>query len=437
MLTLPRWTGRLRSLIDTLRESYWFLPTIMTIGAALLAQLLVAIDQGELNSIIRGLHWIPDTEPDATRNLLSTIASSTITVSGVTFSILIVALQLASTQFGPRLLRTFLRNRTNQTVLGMFVATYLYSLLVLWSVETDYIPYIATTVALALALTNVFVLIVFLHHAASSIQAVSVINAVAEEINDALVRLFPEQVDKAKFADADAVEGYLETFGQSHPLRAQTDGYVRVIEYDSVLNLAVEHDLIIQILVKPNDFVLAGGLLARVWFRQCASEDIANAVRGEFIVDTRRSAMQDITFLTDQLTEIAVRALSPGVNDPNTAIMCVHRLASVCGRISRRPLPSTERSDSAGVVRVCSPRKSFERIILRSFEPIRRYGIKDAAVCVALLDALNAIIDQSDDQNRNTFLTQYRDELESAFHSSSDSKRDSEYVASRVKSEGR
>lgn len=433
MPTLPRLIGHFRSLVDSLRESYWFVPTVMTLSAATLAQLLVAVDHDELNSAIRGLSWIPDTEPEAARNLLSTIASSTITVSGVTFSILIVALQLASTQFGPRLLRTFLRNRTNQVVLGMFVATYLYSLLVLWSVETDYIPYLAITVALVLAIANVFVLIVFLHHAASSIQAVSVIDAVAQEIHESIPRLFPEREETPlRFPDSGAVDDYLEQFGQCHPLRAETDGYIRVVEYDAILQSATNGDLVVQIVVKPNDYVLSGGELARIWFRDRATEEAAQEIGSAFLIDTRRTAMQDVTFLTDQLAEIAVRALSPGVNDPNTAIMCIHRLAGICGRISERSFPATERTDEDDVVRVCSPRRPFDRIILRTFEPIRRYGIKDAAVCATLLDALNAIRDRCKDSDRKVFLANYIDELEAAFAEVSVSNRDLDFVRSRA-----
>jgi uncharacterized membrane protein len=189
---------RLATQVDRLRMTFWFVPALMSVGAAVLAFAMLAIDSRLSDESLSGLRWIYGGGPEGARSLLSTVASSAITVAGTTFSITIAALSLASSQFGPRLLRTFVRDTGNQVVLGTFVATFLYCLLVLRTVrgleDARVVPHLSVTVGVLLAIANLGVLIYFIHHAAMSIRADQVITAVSHELDGAIEQLFPVQL---------------------------------------------------------------------------------------------------------------------------------------------------------------------------------------------------------------------------------------------------
>ncbi len=411
-----QWMATLISGWDRLRESYWFLPTLMAAAAACLALALIEFDQQLTERAARRLPWIQDAGAEGTRAVLSVIAGSMITVTGVVFSITIVALTLASSQFGPRLLRNFLRDRGNQLVLGTFVATFLYSLLVLRAVEADRVPHVAATVALALATTSLFVLIYFVHHAASSIQASSIIASVAREIDGEIDMLFPERLGSevgADDRDRSRIDGFCE---EARPLPAVGHGYLRVIDAESILGCAAEHDLQICLETRPGDFVTEGDRLARVGPAERVPEEVIARLQESFVVGDRPSGVQDLAFLTDQLVEMAVRALSPGINDPGTAIACLHRLGSVVNRVAGRRMPSSQRFDESGTLRVVAQRTpSFAGVVASCFDPIRRYGVADAAVIVELLAVMEGALPQCAADDRRSVLLDYAREVHREF----------------------
>lgn len=381
----------LRGRWDSLRESYWFVPMLMALGAAGLALGLIELDTRLPSTAVRRIPWIRDAGAEGTRAVLSTVAGSMITVTGVVFSITIVALSLTSSQFGPRLLRNFLRDRGNQGVLGTFVATFLYSLLVLRAVEVDRVPHVAAAVALVLAVTSVFVLIYFVHHAASSIQASSVIASVAREIEGQLPSLFPEETGHEPEEASRAPTGAPDV--DAMEVVSTATGYVRVLSADEIFDLAVERDLVIELVVRPGDFVAEGRPLARIVPAQQSSEELAAWVEQRFVIGPHRTGVQDLAFLTDQLTEMAVRALSPGTNDPKTAIACIHRLGVVIASLAGRKMPSSERYDADGRLRVVAPTTSFSGLLAMCLDPILRYGVKDAEVVEAVLLALGSAVE--------------------------------------------
>ena len=404
-LSLAGLGGILVSRWDSIRGSYWFIPSLMSAMAAGLAFGLIELDQALTSAGSRRLIWIHETGPEGTRAILSTVAGSMITVTGVVFSITIVALTLASSQFGPRLLRNFLRDRSTQLVLGTFVSTFLYSVLVLRAVESDWVPHVATAAALVLMVTSVFVLIYFVHHAASSIQASNVIASVVAEIETELPRLFPEQIgegapDGARTREASSARPE----GEARTLHATRSGYLRVIGAEPLFALSVENDLVVDIQVRPGDFVTEGDVLARVFPADRCSDETVAALCESFVVGILRTGVQDLDFLTGQLAEMAVRALSPGINDPHTAVLCVHRLGSVVATVADREMPVPERCDDEGNLRVLSPATRFADIVGGCFDPIRRYGVGDAAVVEAVLVALARGAERAGDASRRTFL---------------------------------
>jgi uncharacterized membrane protein len=357
-------------------------------GVAALA--LLEVDRNADAAWVADLPWIHDATAEGSRSILGVVAGSMINVTGVVFSITIVALTLASSQFGPRLLRSFMRDRASQAVMGMFVATFLFNLLVLRAIDSTqadaFVPHLSITAAVVLGIASLFVLIFFIHHAASSIQAAAVIQSVASEIDVCLPLVFPDQVGESAKEETAQYDAWRKRLRDGQPVRAQTSGYVRVIDSDLLMNAAEEHDVVLGVDCRPGTFASRGTRLATVG--GAASDELIDAVRGAFVLGSQRSAVQDLGHLTDQLTEMAVRALSPGINDPRTAIACVHRLGDVLASLAARPFPSAFRLDDAGALRVVAEPPGFEDLAHTMISPIRHYGAGDPEVCLALLAAL-------------------------------------------------
>lgn len=366
---------------------------------------------------LAGVPWIGSTSAENTRSVLSVIAGSMITVTGVVFSITVVALTLASSQFGPRILRNFLRARPNQIAFGTFVATFLYSLLVLRAVREDQVPHIASAVAVGMAVLSLFVLIYFIHHTARSIQASTIIASVAKEIDGQIPLLFPEpRDDEDAQAGARAIEALQAQLAQDGAeVAATSDGYVRLLDVDAVLSTAVEHDLIILLRYRPGDFVCAGNSLATIGPTENVSDQVETLLRESFVFGNYRTPVQDLRVLTGQLTEIALRALSPGVNDPKTASDCVERLGALLCATSNRTMPVGSRSDDSGTLRVVMPHTTFDGIVSSCLDPIRRYGIEHVQIVVALFDALRDAGECCRDPARRRILVEHGLEIQRAF----------------------
>lgn len=262
---------KLGKIWESLHTSYWFIPTLMAISAVVLAFGMITVDHRLGEGLIKKLSWIYTGGPDGARAVLSTIAGSMIAVSGTVFSITVVALTLASSQFGPRLLRNFMQDTGNQIVLGTFIATFIYCLLILRTVRGDdyqiFIPQISVTVALILALLSIGVLIYFIHHAAESIQADVVIADVSNDLNDGIARLFPEKLGrKITHQIEDHFSDLPVNFEEKTCLIcSRQSGYIQLIDEDKLLKIAKSHDLIIQILHRPGYFIIKGKELVRVY----------------------------------------------------------------------------------------------------------------------------------------------------------------------------
>jgi len=366
----------------------------MTVGAIALSFATIALDWVVQERLLRKIQfiWIGGTE--GARQLLSTIAGSMITVAGVVFSITIVVLTLASSQFGPRLLRNFMRDRGNQVVLGTFIATFTYCLLVLRSIHGDggptFVPYISVTLGIVLSLLSVAVLIYFIHHVSVIIQAPAVIAMVSAELEEVIERLFPEKLGKAPVVplyppipkDFDS---------NAEPITALDTGYLQAIDNDSLLKLAVENDLLVKVNYRPGQFVIAGNPLLRAWPRERVSKESGSQFNEAFVLGSSRTPTQDVEFCIDQLVEVAVRALSPGVNDPFTAVNCVDRLGAALCQLSERDIPSAYRFDEKNRLRVIAYPVSFADLSDAAFNQIRQYGRSSVAVTIRLLETLLVI----------------------------------------------
>jgi uncharacterized membrane protein len=379
---------------QTLSGSLWFVPAVMTLLSLGLAIGIVRLDR----AIGGNAGWAYGGGPEGAREVLSAIASSMITVAGVAFSVTIVALTLASQQFGPRLLRNFMRDRGNQVVLGTFIATFTYSLVVLRTIRSggaEFVPHLSVTFAIVMALASLGVLIYFIHHAAVSIQAPEVIAMVAADLMTGIDRLFPESLGKAASPDEhDLRPEMVRDFDrQAEAILCTASGYLQSIDNDRLMVLATENQLVFLLPYRPGDFIVEGNVLIKVKPR--VDEEVADKIHGCFIFGDERTHVQDVQFTIHQLVEVAVRALSPGINDPITAINCIERLAAALCRLAQRSMPSAYRFDDQGQLRILVAKPvRFKELVDSCFDMIRQYGRSSAAVTLRLLDAIILIAER-------------------------------------------
>lgn len=389
----------LRKYLDRLRASFWFVPALMTLGAVALAYSTVAVDQAMARRGLDVPGWVYSGGAQGASTVLGTIAGSMITLAGVVFSLTLVALSIASSQLGPRLLQNFMRDTTNQVVLGTFVATFLYCFLVLRTIRRDvedtFVPHLSVSLGVLFAVGSLAVLIYFIHHVSLSIQADEVIARVCADVFDGIDRLFPAEIGHGGSpqvsAPADLPEGFA---GDARPVEAVGDGYLQFIDVEVLMALAAEEDVILQVERRPGQYVMAGSPLVLVWPGHRAVEGLAERINAAFALGDHRTPAQDVEFSVNHLVEIAVRALSPGVNDPFTAITCVDRLGSALSHLARRDIPSAYRRDEHGRLRVVTPPITFAEIADGALNEIRQYARTSAAVTIRLLETI-AIVARS------------------------------------------
>ena len=328
-------------------------------------------------------------------SLLGAIAGSMITIAGVVFSMTLVALSLASSQLGPRLLRSFMRDTKTQMVLGTFVATFLYCLLVLRTIrraeEIVFVPHLSVALGVLLAVVSVGVLIYFIHHVSVSIQANEIVARVGTELIEEIERLFPESIGRgapripAEPPDAD----FLDSFDrEARPIGSAGDGYLQFVDGDALMALAMQEDVVIRLERRPGHYVVATRPLALVWPGDRVTDQLVDRVNAAFALGNQRTSGQDIEFAVNQLVEIAVRALSPGVNDPFTAVTCVDHLGSALCRLAERDMPSPYRHDTQDQLRVITPVFTFPDVTDAAFNQIRQYGRSSTAVTIRLLETI-------------------------------------------------
>lgn len=402
-------------LVDQVTNSYWFVPAMMTAGAFALSILTLWIDD-----ILRAREspvWfdvlIYSGGPDGAREVLSVVAGSMITVAGVVFSITIVALTLASSQFGPRLLASFMSDRGNQLTLGTFVATFLYALMVLRTVRTgdvERVPHLSVAVALLLAIAGLSVLIFYIHHISVMIQAPNLIAAISREVQDYTSRLFPS-IDGIEHAHALAGRPSPPSgFDTAKRIESRSSGYVEAVDIGGLLSLATDHDLIIRLETRPGKFVVQGSLVAQVWPMANLDEKSAKKVARTITVGSRATATQDIEFPLKQLAEIAVRSLSPGINDPYTASSCIDHLSIGLCSLAERELPPVGISDEEGRLRLLMGAPlEFDALVEDAFDQIRQNAAHHTVVYVGLLDAMARVVDRVSSIDRLQPLTSQSD----------------------------
>lgn len=381
---------RLSVLHERLRASLWLWPAISVTASVVVGTLLPALEGPDARI---GLSAVGT--PEGARAVLSTVAGSTITVTGLTFSLTVVALQVASSQFTPRVLGSFLADRGNQAVLSVFLSTFVYSLTVLRSVRSvadgvePFVPDAAVALALVLTLLSVAMLVYFFHHLTQQLRVESVLAEVQSDTLSQIRRHLPLREEQAPRSDLPEVpEGALT-------LRALGAGHLQAVNADVLERVATDHDLVVRLRPVLGAHVTEGTTLAWAWAAHedteslsVGADELARAVHQGIHLGRERTLQQDVAFGVRQLVDIAARALSPGVNDPTTAVATIGAVATVMAELTRRRLEPIVRTDEGGLVRAAVPQPSFAEVLALACDQPRRYGREEPAVLAELLRML-------------------------------------------------
>ncbi|GAA1346398.1 DUF2254 domain-containing protein [Arthrobacter roseus] len=370
--------------LRTLRESFWFVPTLLCIAALLIAQLMVAIDQvaelqnwGALNALIFHVG------PAGGRDILTAIAGSVLTVAATSFSITISVLATASATYGPRLVRNFMKDRANQYVLGVFCATFLYCLMVLRTIRAreestpGFVPDIAVNGAVLLAVLNVAVLVFFIHHIADSIQVSTLAGKVRRELQESVEAAFPERDTGADNSPTIAANPPNTSAGLVHA--EKNSAYIQAIDTERIMKAATDAGAVVRLPRPPGAHVIKDDVVAEVWPASCA-DDLADTIRNSISAGQERTPYSDPRFAVQQVVEMGVRALSPSTNDPYTARNALDEVASGLALACSRPEPQDVFNDDDSVPRLFISAPTTLQLLDETFDPVRTYALEHPIV---------------------------------------------------------
>lgn len=347
------------------REAYWVVPAALTGGCGLGAVGLIALDRRLQRE---GLAFAFTGGPDSARSILDAIASSMLTLTALVFSITVIVLQLASSQFSPRVLRTFLKDRQNQITLGVFTGTFIYALVALRSVRGSdglvdlFVPGVTITIAFVLVVLSVGLFVAYIQHITQSIRVATIIDRISAETD--------EEIDRRPRGRPEVTVPRPPPSDQPVPVAAPRRGTVLAVDYAELAARAAAAGTWIEVAVRVGDFAPEGAVIALVHGEEPGPDEVAEA----FIQGVERSIEGDVTFGLRQLVDIASRALSPGINDPSTAVQCLDQLHHLLRRMATEPPVIGQEHDDHGAVRVVYPAATWEEMLALALDEIRNVG---------------------------------------------------------------
>lgn len=386
----------------------------MAFGAIALAYLTIYLDQNHSLKISE-LSFILSNKADGARTILATIAGSMMGVAATTFSITMVAVTSAAGQYGPRLIGNFMRDRGNQIVLGTFTSTFIYCLMVLRVVRTgdegsgddllaEFVPNISLLTAMGLTLMSVSVLIYFIHHVPETLNVGNITGRVGRRLRKDIESIYPadigmetdKDIDESQYNTTDAIA-----------VKARAEGYIQTLNEDALMQLACKHDIVLKIEYRPGDFVTQGDCLVQIWSDHEIDEETLSKFNNVYAMGQNRTAHQNILFLADELVEILARALSPGVNDPFTAINCINWFHSALKAFLRGTCPSPYRRDEEGALRVIAYPVDFERFASVICDQSRAYIAADRNTAFKMMTILTELAAQTPSSPQKDILIEH------------------------------
>ncbi len=392
----------------------------MALGAILLAVLTSHIDKTLEFEISEKLGWFYSNKADGARAILTTIAGSMMTVAAVTFSITMVAVTSAAGQYGPRLIGNFMRDRANQVTLGTFTSTFVYCLLILRVARTgdsngvenavsEFVPNVSLLVAMLMTMFSVGVMIYFIHHIPETLNVGNITGKVGRKLRNDIKKMFPDDIGDEENTTAPEIDSSLFKNYESFDLHAKAEGYIQAVNEEAILNWAHDNDAIVRLYYRPGDFAIKGNALMRIWLKKGNQSGEANknleTPRNSFAMGQQRTAHQNILFLADELVEILVRALSPGINDPFTAINCINWFHSALKTMMLVKIPSPYRRDEKGDLRVIAHPVSFERFVSVICDQSRPYIAADRNAALKMLTILTELSAEANRKGHREILT--------------------------------
>ena len=381
---------------DRLRVSFWFAPVVMSLGAMLLAWVLYGIDGLIPNELLEDSRLVLAGTPGELRSILMSMAGTILATAGVVFTLLTLPLSTVVAQYGSRLLRVFLGESTTQLVLGMFVATFVYCLSAALSVLPAEVepegPQLTVTVGLLLSVASFASLIVLVQHVSTMLQAPNIAAAAGAELRDVVIAELPDEA-----GSGDEPDGGVETFPgpleetTGYPVRMREYGYIQYVDPDILLALAGDKDLVVRLLRKPGHFVRRDMTVALVWPAGRVDDELDQQIRRAFQVGNVRTPTQDITYAVNQLAEMAVRAMSPAINDPFTAMTCLDHIGEGLALFIRQGEKKPYLYDQAGRLRLIFEPVTFGELFSAAFDMLRHCSCDNASVLQHMLDVIDTI----------------------------------------------
>lgn len=376
---------------EQIRSSFWFLPAAMALLGWLLATLLLFVDGLVPDALLVESRMIISAAPSEQRTLLLALAGATVGTAGVVFSLATVPLSVAASQFGSRLLRAFLRDPVSQIVMGCFTATVVYCVFVAMAVpqspEASEQPFIATTASIGLVVISFCSVIYLINHLGTLLQAPFITHRVGTSLNRAICDYTAQRPTAGRATAEEALLGERIAAG-GEPVLARRTGYVEAVDGGRMAGLARQGGLVILLRAVPGAFVMEGEVLARAQPAGRLSAERAAAISACFLLGMQRSLVQDVGFGLNQLVEIALRALSPAINDPLTAMNCLDRLGDSLRLLAAGPPPPNVLRDDAGDARVLFAPAGFVDLAEAALSPIRQYGGDSAMVLGRLVEVI-------------------------------------------------
>lgn len=381
---------RIRNITVWLRAQLWLIPLLMSILALALAWWLLTSGAALLEGWTDpDLWWLYSGDARSARDLLSSLLSGLMTMTSLIVSVTFVILTLAANQLGPRLIATFMADRQIQVVLGLFLGTILYVLMVLRTLNdtlgSEGVPHIAVTVGSVLTTICLFALLFYVHKIARAIIADNVVARVADDLGNDIRSMLPEEAGQAEPALPDLARP------RAGAISLDRAGYIQVVDYGGLVSIAGREGVLLEVNVRAGHFILRNGEHVVFHGKRPLNREAVEAVRGAFLVDGERTPAQDLEYGLRQLVEIALRALSPGINDPYTAVAVIDRLGAALEEILQRSLQPTVWRDKDGEVRVIAQRSDVQGLTDAAFDAIRQAAGELPTVLIRMADVLGQL----------------------------------------------
>jgi len=377
---------RLRNVLVMASGQLWLVPALFFVGQGTLAFVLLSFGNELITEGGEAGWWLYGGEAETARNLMSALLSGLMTMTSLVVSVTFVILTLAANQLGPRLIAIFMSDKQIQSVLGLFVGTIFYIILVMRSIDetlgADGVPHVAVTTGTFLVILCLMALLFYIHKIARSIIADNVVEVVASELRDTMRRILPEGGDTGSGGEERSLAG------SGWPLSLGQAGYLQVVDYDGLTATACAHDMLIEVKVRAGHHLLDGGNHVVLHAPERPEADLLDTVRSAFTIGRQRTPAQDPEHGIRQLVEIATRALSPGTNDPFTAIAVIDRLGACFEIVLLRPQQKRTYRDEQGTARVIADRSSLPGMLEAAFNPIRQAGANHPAILIRIVETI-------------------------------------------------